>query len=67
MRRASQSTNPLQMVAAIAKLAPSSSFTSSIPHLEHEQIFGFNKRKKNMPLGLKDDSHKHDHVNFSRL
>ncbi len=55
------------MVVAIAKLAPGSSFTSSILHLEREEVFGFVKRKQNMPLGLKGDSHKHDHVNFSCL
>jgi hypothetical protein len=55
------------MVVAIAKLASGSLFTSSISHLEREEVFRFLKRKQNMPLGLKGDSHKHDHVNLFRL
>ncbi len=64
LRRVNQSGDPLQMVTAIAKLALSYSYTSRIPHLEGEEVFGFIKQKKNLPHGSKDYSHKHHCVNF---
>ncbi len=43
-----------------------SSFTIRITHMEKEEILGSHKQKLNLCLGSKQDSHKHDLVNFSR-
>jgi hypothetical protein len=64
--KVSQSNDPLQMAIVIVRLAPSSSYTSRILHLEDEKVFGSVKPNQNLPLGLEGNSHKHDRVNFSR-
>jgi hypothetical protein len=53
------------MVVIVAKFSPSSSYTSKIPYLEGEEVFGFTKRKQDLPPCLEKYLHKHDHVNFS--
>jgi hypothetical protein len=64
LHRVNQYGDPLQMAVVVAKLASSSSYTSKILHLEGEEVFGFVKQKKNLPLGLEGDSHRHDHAKF---
>ncbi len=65
LRKASQSSDPLQMATIVAKLALGSSYTSKILHLQGEEVFGSVKQKQNLPLGLEGDSHRHDCANFS--
>jgi hypothetical protein len=52
-----------QLLNAILKYTPSSSFTIKIAHMEKEEIFGSYKQKLDLVLvlGSKGDSHKHDH------
>ncbi len=64
LRRASQYGDLLQMVNAITKYSNGSSFTTSIPHLEGQEVFGSTKQTVDITLGLKGNSHKHDRVNF---
>jgi len=54
-----------QLVNAILKYAPSSSFTTTITHMERDEIFGFCKWKLDLLPRSKGDSHKHDCVEFS--
>jgi hypothetical protein len=54
------------MANAITKYTIKSSFTNRIPHLEGQEVFGSIKRRANIGLGSKGDSHRHDHVNFDR-
>jgi hypothetical protein len=42
-----------------------SSFTNCLPHLEGEEVFGSSKQFVDCPLSTDNDSHCHDHVNFS--
>ncbi len=64
LRRASQYGDLLQMVNAVTKYSNGSSFTTSIPHLAGQEVFGSTKQTVDITLGLKGNSHKHDHVNF---
>jgi hypothetical protein len=48
--KASQFGDPLQMDVIVTRLAMGFSYTSRILHLEGEEVFGFVKRKKNLPL-----------------
>jgi hypothetical protein len=54
------------MATTIAKLILGSSYTSKIPHLEGEEVFGSTKQRQYLPLRSKGDSYKHDHVNLFR-
>jgi hypothetical protein len=54
------------MANAIVKYTIRSSFIIRILHLEGQKVFGSTKQKVDIALGSKGDSHKHDHVNFSR-
>ncbi len=61
-----QSSDPSQMANAIIKYIGGSSFTTRIPHLEGQEVFGSTKQRVNIASRSEGDSHKHDHVNFSR-
>jgi hypothetical protein len=55
------------MANAIVKYTIGSSFIIKIFHLEGQKVFGSTKRRVDIALGSQGDSHRHDHVNFSRL
>jgi hypothetical protein len=67
LRQASQFGEPLQMANTIAKYTNGSSFTTKIPHLDGQEVFGSTKWRANITPRLEGDSHMHDHVNFSQL
>lgn len=54
------------MVIVVTRLVLNFSYRSKQLYLEGEEVFGFVKRKQNLPLGLEGDSHRHDHVKLSR-
>ncbi len=45
---------------------PGSSFTNRILHLEGQEVFGSTKQRVDITPRSEGNSHKHDHVNFSR-
>jgi hypothetical protein len=55
------------MANAIAKDTNGSSFTTKIPHLEGQEVFGSTKQRANIAPRSEGDSHRHDCVNFSWL
>jgi hypothetical protein len=55
--RANQFSDLSQMVVIVTKFALGSSYTSRIPHLEGEEVFGSTKQRQNLPFGSKDDFH----------
>jgi hypothetical protein len=62
---AQRSGNPKVLNAAIAKMPGAAEFYTREPHFEGEEVFGSQKRKTNVPLGSKHESHWPDKVNFS--
>ena len=64
-RSAHRTGNPKALVDAISNIRGVQDFVTREPHLEGEEVFGSQKRKANMPLGCKQDSHRPDKVNFS--
>ena len=58
--------NPKVLADAISNIRRVQDFVTREPHLEGEEVFGSQKRKADMPLGCKHDSHRPDKVNFSR-
>jgi hypothetical protein len=51
-------------VPNVANYTSRSSFTNHLPHLEGKEAFGFAKRRIDYLLGINEDSHHPDHVNF---
>jgi hypothetical protein len=49
----------------MAKLPEAEFFCTRVPHMAGEEVFGFQKRKANVPLGFEGESHRSDKVNFS--
>ncbi len=66
LRRAQWSSDPTRLMATMANYMFGSSFSYYVLHLEGEEVFGSAKQLANCPLGAKNDSHRPDHVNFSR-
>lgn len=58
----SQFNDSKQIANAIHNYAPKFSFTTKIPHLGSEKIFGSCKWKANFHLDWEGDSHRHDWV-----
>ncbi len=54
-----------KFVVAIANYFYESLFTTWIPHLEGEEVFGYAKRTTNFSLRADDKLHRPNHVNFS--
>jgi hypothetical protein len=50
----------------MAKLLGAELFCTRAPHMAGEEVFGFQKRKADVPLGFEGESHWPDKVNFSR-
>jgi hypothetical protein len=50
----------------MAKLPGTELFCTREPHLVGGKVFGFQKRKADVPLGFKGESYRPDKVNFSR-
>ena len=65
-RCAHRTGNPKVVADAISNIQVVQDFVTREPHLEGEEVFGSQKRKADMPLGCKQDSHRPDKVNFSR-
>jgi hypothetical protein len=65
-RSALLSRNPKALNVAMAKMPGAEEFCTREPHFEGEEVFGSQKRKADIPLGSKHESHRPDRVNFSR-
>ena len=65
-RSAHGTGNPKVLADAISNIRGVQDFVTREPHLEGEEVFGSQKRKADMPLGYKHNSHRLDKVNFSR-
>jgi hypothetical protein len=50
----------------MAKLPGADQFCTREPHLVGEEVFGFQKRKADVPLDFEGESYRPDKVNFSR-
>jgi hypothetical protein len=55
------------MVVIVIRYIMGSLFGSHKHHLECKEVFGSMKQQQDLPLGLKGDSHMHDHMNFFHL
>jgi hypothetical protein len=64
-RLAQRSRNPKVLNAASAKMPGAAKFCTWEPHFEGEEVFGSQKRKADVPLGSKHESHRPDKINFS--
>jgi hypothetical protein len=60
-----RSGNPKVLNAAVAKMLGAAEFSTQKSHFEGEEVFGSQKRKVDVPLGSKHESHRLDKVNFS--
>jgi hypothetical protein len=49
----------------MAKMPRAKEFCTWEPHFESEEVFGSQKRKADIPLGSKHESHRPDRLNFS--
>ena len=67
LRLASRSGNPSRVAKLVDELSDDAGLNTRVPHLEGERVFGFAKRKLDLPPGDDGDSHRHDRVNFSVL
>jgi hypothetical protein len=65
-RTAERTGDPKVLNVAMAKLPGAELFCTREPHLAGEEVFGFQKRKADVPLGFEGESHRPDKVNFSR-
>jgi hypothetical protein len=63
---AGQTGDPKVLNVAMAKLLGTELFCTCAPHMAGEEVFGFQKRKADVPLGFESESHRPDKVNFSR-
>ncbi len=57
LHKVNQFGDPIQIVVIVAKYNSSSSISTTILHLEGEEVFGSTKHKTNLPLGSKVNSH----------
>jgi hypothetical protein len=65
LRRAQGSNDLAKLAIVVANYTSRSSFTNRLPHLERKEVFGFAKRPIDCFLGIDEDSHHLDHLNFS--
>jgi hypothetical protein len=63
-RSTEQTGNPKVLDAAMAKLHGADQFCTCEPHLVGKEVFGSQKCKAHIPLGLEGKSHRLDKVNF---
>jgi hypothetical protein len=62
---ATRSGDPSKIARVVGELSADVGLNSRVPHLEGERIFGFAKRKLDLPPRDESDSHRHNQVNFS--
>ncbi len=65
LHRANQFGDLVQIATMVTKYTSRFGIFIKILHLEGEEMFGSSKRKENLPLGSKVDSHRLDRVNLS--
>ena len=65
-RTAERIRDPKVLNIAMAKLPGAEIFCTRAPHMAGEEVFGFQERKADLPLGFEGESHRPDKVNFSR-
>jgi hypothetical protein len=53
------------MTIVMANYTSKFSFSNHVPHFEQEEVLGFAKQPANCPLGVNNDFHHLDYVNFS--
>jgi len=54
-----------KIVDTLSEMPGVKDICTQIPHLEGEEVFGFGKRKLDLPIGSEGDSHHPNKVNFS--
>jgi hypothetical protein len=64
-RRAKQTGNPLVLEDPMLDMPGAEEFCTLVPRMVGEEVFGSTKRKADLPLGAKEESHQPDKVNFS--
>jgi hypothetical protein len=64
LRSATRSGDPSKIARVVGELSADAGLNSRVSHLEGERIFGFAKRKLDLPPGDESVSHRHDRVNF---
>ena len=65
LRLASHSGYPSRVAKLVDEIFGDVGLNTRLPHLEGERVFGFAKRKLDLPPRDDGNSHRHDHVNFS--
>ena len=65
LRLASQSGNPSRVAKAVDDISAISGSNTRVPHLDGEKVFGYAKRKLDLPPGDDSGSHRHDRVNYN--
>ena len=65
LKLASRSGNLSRVAKLVDELLDDAGLNTRVPHLEGERVFGYAKRKLDLPPGDDGDSHRHDRVNFS--
>jgi hypothetical protein len=64
-RRAKQTDNPLMLEDPMLDMPGAEEFCTRVLGMAGEEVFGSSKRKADLPLGAKEESHRPDKVNFS--
>ena len=65
LRLASHNGNPSRVAKLVDEISGDARLNTQLPHLEGERVFGFAKRKLDLPPGDDGNSHRHDRVNFN--
>ena len=65
LQLASRIGNSRRVVKLLDNIVAEARLDTRIPHLEGETIFGFAKRKLDLPPCDDSDSHRHDRINYS--
>ncbi len=64
LRKAQGLSDLAKLTVVVANFTSRSSFTNHLLHLEGKEVFGFAKQLVNCLLGVNEDSHHLNHVNF---
>jgi hypothetical protein len=63
---AQRSENSKLLMDAVVRMLGANEFCTRQTHLESEEVFGFQKRKAEMPLGFEFESYRLDRISFLR-
>ena len=65
LRLVSRSENPLKVARLVDEISSDVGVNTRVSHLEGEKVFGSANRKLDLPPRDDNNSHHHDHENFS--